>query len=253
MNTGDDVSNRTAAAREHYEQFLGEHYTWMCGDFDEAVNRATEYFSRHEIAIVPGKALDLGCGSGIQAIALSTLGMAVTAVDFNAQLLAELRNRDSDGRIKTVQADLVKLESCEIHGPFDVVICMGDTLPHLPGKQEVTDLIRYAAEHLLAAGGRFVVSFRDQGSELTGIDRALPVRLDENRLMLTFLEYTPTHLMVHDMLLDRTADGWQFRKSAYPKVRLTTNDITTTMRDNGLDMVHTSIDRGMTYIVSRKP
>jgi len=47
----------------------------------------------------------------------------------------------------------------------DLVLCMGDTLPHLPDRRSVTELIERVAARL-ATGGRFLVSFRDYSTDV---------------------------------------------------------------------------------------
>jgi hypothetical protein len=59
-------------------------------------------------------------------------------------------------------------------------------------------------------GGQLIVSFRDLTFELKGADRMIPVRMDEERLLATFLEYEPEHVVVHDFVFDRSEGKWDF-------------------------------------------
>ena len=67
-------------AKNHYDQHLGNFYSWMLGDFDEKQKEQENFFWRNGIKPVSRKvAFDLGAGNGLQAISLAKLGFAVTA------------------------------------------------------------------------------------------------------------------------------------------------------------------------------
>lgn len=216
-------------AAEHYERLLAEHYTWMLGDFEGGVAAQRALLERWGLgrpraeAARPGTALDLGAGSGLQSIALAELGYRVVAVDTSAALLAELERRRAALPIETVHGDLRELSALrrvrDGAGTFDVAVCMGDTLTHLPRREDVTRL--FADLHaLLTPGGIVVLTFRDLTPELVGLDRFIPVRATPDKVMTCFLEYEPERVMVHDVVYERAGEEWVLRKSAYPKLRL---------------------------------
>ncbi|MGI8626148.1 MAG: class I SAM-dependent methyltransferase [Geodermatophilaceae bacterium] len=75
--------------------------------------------------LVPGTALDIGCGEGADAVWLAERGWEVTAVDISPTALQRAQDRATDagadvsGRITWVQADLTK-ESASL-GTYDLV------------------------------------------------------------------------------------------------------------------------------------
>ncbi len=91
-------------------------------------------------------------------------------------------------------------------GPFEVAVCMGDTLGHLRSYGEIKTLCSGVLK-ALEGGGALVLEFREVTRELQGVDRAIPLRMDDERIMATFLEYEANRINVHDMVFVRGADG----------------------------------------------
>jgi SAM-dependent methyltransferase len=166
--------------------------------------------------------VDLGCGSGFQSIALSDLGYKVLAIDTSRKLLSRLSARIGSRDIATKHADLREFQSLVSPTSVDIVVCMGDTLTHLPGRSDVSRLFHSVA-HALKPGKTFLITYRDLASvELFGLDRFIPVRSDDRRVMTCFLEYESAEtVVVHDLIYLRDDDGnWKLHKSSYRKLRL---------------------------------
>ncbi len=74
----------------------------------------------------PGRAVDLGCGSGANAIFLAEAGFSVTGIDFSAVALAKARTEASRrglaNRARFVQADLTAPSIEGVDGPFDLLV-----------------------------------------------------------------------------------------------------------------------------------
>ncbi len=73
----------------------------------------------------PGKALDLGCGTGTNVITLAKHGWQVTGVDFvpRAIALARRKTRQAGVRADLRVGDVTRLEALD--GPFDLILDMG--------------------------------------------------------------------------------------------------------------------------------
>jgi SAM-dependent methyltransferase len=241
-----------ASAKEHYDNLLAEHYTWMCGGYDAKVRENIVLFER--TAMVPrlgGRALDLGCGSGFQSVALAKLGFKVFGVDQCEGLLEELRGRREELDIGVVQGDMLDDTLYSDKGPFELAVCMGDTLTHLPEVENVMTLLEKVYSNL-EHGGRLVLTFRDLTMELEGIERLIPVRTDEDRLMAAFLEYEETHVNVHDLIFVKDGSGWSLKKSVYKKLRLGSNQIRNFLENIGYDIDICEAQEGFSLIVAQK-
>lgn len=76
------------------------------GDAAMAGNPPNPYLAREAGDLVPGTALDAGCGAGAEALWLAARGWQVTAVDISSEALAHAAERDPGERVRWVEADL---------------------------------------------------------------------------------------------------------------------------------------------------
>ena len=197
-------------------------------------------------------AVDLGRGNGLQSIASAELGYAVLALDTSASLLAELRERAGALPIRCVQDDLCVFPAY-LDGPAQVIVCMGDTLTHLPTRASVDQLLTDVAEHL-APAGVLVLSFRDYvSSELAGTTRFIPVRSDDHRILTCFLEYGPDTVEVHDLVHERDAHAWRMAVSRYRNLRLSPHAIAMRLDAVGLTVRFFTTERGLATLVASRP
>ncbi|HVY67246.1 MAG TPA: class I SAM-dependent methyltransferase [Gammaproteobacteria bacterium] len=238
-----------ATAQRHYEQLLAPIYVWMAGGVEAAFAAGTQ-----DVApLVPGRglAIDLGAGFGMHAIPLARAGYGVLALDTSRELLDVLRANAAELPVRCVEGDLLDFRK-HAGAPLALIVCMGDTLTHLPSTDDVERLARDVAA-CLAPGGRFVATFRDYTRTATGDARFIPVRSDANRIHTCFLEEHPDHMQVHDIVHERDGAAWKMRVSSYPKLRLAPAAVAETLRYAGLETTMAPGARGMVRITAVKP
>ncbi len=68
--------------------------------------------------IPPGRAVELGCGTGTNALWLAAQGFDVTAVDISPLALARARAKAAGARVRFLEADVLRPPP-ELAGPFD--------------------------------------------------------------------------------------------------------------------------------------
>lgn len=240
-----------ASVTEHYDNLLASCYSWMCGgsDLKLKINRA--FFRDHNIRPAhSAAAVDLGAGSGFQAIPLAEAGFQVTAIDVSRKLLAQLAKTAGRLPIRTIQDDLLNFAE-HIPAEIETIVCMGDTLTHLKSPSEVKQLI-HNAYGALEKEGLMILSFRDMTTELTQLDRFIPLRADSKRIFMCFLEYEKSHVKVHDILYEKADDQWQMKKSFFRKLRISSQWAKECLLKAGFIIEKCDIDNGITTIIARK-
>jgi hypothetical protein len=243
----------TSTVADHYETHLGPIYTWMVGDVDAALSRGNVELDALRLpSKAGGTAVDLGAGFGMHSLPLARRGFGVVAIDTYDPLLKELLSRKGSLPIRTVNADLLAFRA-HVTGPTDVIVCMGDTLTHLPNHSSVESLFGDGAASL-NPGGLFAATFRDYVSApLQGDARFILVRGDEDRVLTCFLEYTDTTVTVHDLLHQRQGGSWRLRASSYPKLRLSPEWVVEQLSSLGLSVRREAAPGGMIRIIARMP
>jgi SAM-dependent methyltransferase len=239
--------------KEHYDGFLGSVYSWILGDFETAVERSASFFA--DLGLSPGNgatAVDLGSGSGCQSIPLARLGYDVLAVDFCQTLLSELSDHAASLPVTPVCDDIANFRA-HMSAPADLIVCMGDTLVHLPDEATVVSVVDDVCRSL-KPGGRFVYAIRDYfGAVPAGADRFLPIRSTADRIFTCFLDYEENSVHVHDVLHERQGDTWRMEISDYRKLRLATDTIDRRLEIGGLALSPHTRHEGMIVGIATRP
>jgi hypothetical protein len=167
-------------------------------------------------------------------------------------LLKDLEARAGALDIRTVNADLLDFRA-HVAAPVDVIMCMGDTLTHLPDHSCVESLFAAAAASL-KSGGFFVTTFRDYVSApLQGEARFILVRSDADRILTCFLEYEDAVVIVHDVVHQWEGGSWRLRVSSYPKLRLSPQWAVERLSSLGLTAISDPLPGGMIRVTARMP
>jgi SAM-dependent methyltransferase len=186
----------------------------------------------------------------MHAVPLARGGVRVLAIDSSTELLKELDRLASGLAVESIADDLLSFRS---HTPEQIaaVFCMGDTLTHLPEHTHVDFLLQEVHE-ALAAGGHFVLSFRDYSKPLEGDARFIAVHSDERRILTCFLEYEEDTVVVHDILHERAGDAWETRVSSYRKLRLAPERVIASLETIGFETRREPGLRGMIRVIGKK-
>jgi hypothetical protein len=100
-----------------------------------------------------GHAVEFAVGTGRIALPLTAQGTAVHGIDFSEPMLAELRKKDSTGRVRLTQGDMTETQVCS---DASVVYLVFNTIGNLRTQRQQVACFRNAAAHL-EPGGCFVI------------------------------------------------------------------------------------------------
>jgi len=147
----------TMTVKEHYDNHLGNFYSWMSGDLTNKQAEFQNFLIEQKLLPQSSKiAVDLGAGHGIQTVPLAKSGYFVKAIDFNSQLLNELTENTKGLNVEIINDDIRNFDRLPIQNP-ELIICFGDTVAHLDSEQEILELVRHISD-TLSDGGKFLLS-----------------------------------------------------------------------------------------------
>jgi 2-polyprenyl-3-methyl-5-hydroxy-6-metoxy-1,4-benzoquinol methylase len=152
-----------------------------------------------EVAEIPtGRALDLACGEGQNAIWLASLGWAVTGVDYSEVAIAKANARaERDGvAVEFTSADLVEYEPRR--AAYDLVLVL---YLHIPSSQR--GVVHAKASAAVAPGGTFLLLGHDRANLTDGVggpsDPDLLYTADEIAAELPGLEIEKATTVLRDV------------------------------------------------------
>ena len=144
---------------------LAAHYDQIFEDWEVSITRQAAVLTsilNHEFGdsrLI--RVLDCACGIGTQSLGLAMNGFDVTGCDISSGAIQRARSEASKRglSIPFSVADMVQLSAIP-KSSFDAVICIDNSLPHLPTDEDLLQAARQAYGKL-RTGGSFVGSIRD--------------------------------------------------------------------------------------------
>lgn len=118
------------------------------GRIDRERRLLTDCFGR-----APGRrVVDLACGTGLHALFFAELGGQVTALDVSAEMIARAEKGRPHASVNYRVSDMREVKG----GPWDLAVCLGNSLSLLGGMGEVEEVFRRVSD-CLAPGGIWLV------------------------------------------------------------------------------------------------
>jgi ubiquinone/menaquinone biosynthesis C-methylase UbiE len=106
-----------------FRRFLFHYWYFGQPPWDTGVSppELLDFIQNHK----PGRAIDIGCGTGTNVITLANAGWNVTGVDFAPRAIKLARQKASKAGVRAefLNKDATKLQG--IHGPFDLAFDLG--------------------------------------------------------------------------------------------------------------------------------
>jgi glycine/sarcosine N-methyltransferase len=164
------------------------------------------------------RVLDVACGTGWHTISLSQRGYEVVGADISTRMIEHAReNAAREGApVRFVQAGFGQLAG-QVDKGFDGLICMGNSLPHVPDAEALREtLVDFAA--VLRAGGVLITQQRNFDQVWSEHQRFMPLQTrDEGNkewLFFRFYDFGEETIIFNMVTLKREGREWEYQVQA---------------------------------------
>lgn len=242
---------------------IAEHYPMFFKDWETQLER--EGIGLRSIFRDKGimRVLDAACGAGTQAIPLAQLGYEVVAVDPSAGMLRKaLRTATKRGlrdQIQFVRSDFAHLGRA-VDGPFDALVCKGNSLPHLLTDAEIEGTLQ-TFYNLLRPGGVLVVGLRDFEALLEHRPRFLPGLAHVDHEGNEFISFDvwewqdgPPVIATQNLYITHgQPDNLQTIKRSVSFRPLSTDEVKVALMETDFEDIQEKLDRSEQVLIARRP
>jgi glycine/sarcosine N-methyltransferase len=232
----------SAASPAAFYDDLSDSYHRLYGDWSQAIReqaRALDRLlaSRHALATL--RILDCAVGIGTQALGLLQLGHEVWGTDLSSAAIrrarSESRRRRLDARLAV--ADMRKLPFSAYS--FDVVICLDNSVAHLPSLEHIERALREMVR-VTRPGGSVIVSIRDyEAARAQRLPGTLPqVNHTSGQETIAFQAWDWSadgcHYDLQHFVLTRVDESWRVTTRRATLYALTRAELVECARHSGL-------------------
>ena len=157
--------------------------------------------------------LDVACSTGFHVILCRRLGLDAVGLDASPRMIEKARaNSVTCGvTVDYILGDVANLSKRFSEG-FDIITCMGDTIPHFKSRKEV----QRAFEEMykcLSPGGLFVLHSRNYDQIVKNSERFMPPtgarNGSEETLFFRVLDFSPKSLNYNVVRFHRRDSRWE--------------------------------------------
>lgn len=226
-STGTD--NLFADFAEHYDRMI---------NWNSRFERETPFYQKIFTDAGAKRVLDIACGTGRHAILFSSWGLEVCASDASEDMIITAKNNAREAGVNLNFKALPMEESAkEFSAGFDVVTCMGNSLPHIRTYDSLRQVFD-SVSNLLKPKGIFAIQIRNYRRVQEKNEKYMPLNTyaDGVREFLYLRVTEPGQELVKFSIIvfrKDEAGKWSYEVKSEELKPWIYNDIETSLTDTG--------------------
>ncbi|NLE44393.1 MAG: class I SAM-dependent methyltransferase [Chloroflexi bacterium] len=195
---------------------LSEAYDYFV-DWDARLAYEMPFIEEYLREVNAVRVLDTACGTGMHALALARRGYHVVGTDFSVNMIDRARSNASKAGLEVQFAVAEFGRTWAVAGDgFDVVLCLGNSLPHVRTLDDLSETLTDFAS-CLRPGGRLLVQSRNFDAVLRGRERWMEPQSRQvgssEWLFVRFYDFRPDGLLGFNIVtLHRPQQDDQWRQ-----------------------------------------
>jgi len=196
-------------------------------------------------------ALDIGCGTGSFTIALSRSGAKTTGVDLSTSMIDSAKNNSLAYKqnIDFVNSGMTDLLS-NIDDKLDLIMCMGNTLPHLLTKKDLLTMLS-SCKKLLNPGGHLVLNLLNYDRIISSKERIIGITKSKNHEFIRFNDFQEPYINFNLLEIDWSQETPSHKitnTKLYPYTHLELESALTELGFSDLEIRMTSTSKSITIV-----
>lgn len=147
-------------------------------------------------------ALDIACGTGLHAILLQKTGVNTVGVDNSQPMLEKAHKNAMEAGVNVtwIHSDMRKLTK-SIDQTFDVIFCVGNSLPHLTTEKQLLNAFQ-EWHNLLNSNGNIIIQILNYTKILKDKERIVNITRQEQREYIRFYDFLYRRLRFNVIVLN---------------------------------------------------
>ena len=191
-------------------------YDQIADTYDEMTNLESRLESiRKFVTLIKNRynltsAVDVACGTGGHVTVMSQMGIRAVGADISAGMLDKARTfaNQVGGQVQWINCPMQEL-SQHIKEKFDIVLCLGNSLPHILTQDDLDRNLSGFAE-VLRPGGVLLIQLLNYHQVLKEKKRIVAVTKNNNNEYIRFYDFLP-ELIQFNLLRIK----WEGKKSTH--------------------------------------
>ena len=197
----------------------------LASDYDEMVSfeKAVENKKRllkNFITPEMKYAADLGCGSGVDSIALTSSGLKVTAFDPSIEML-EIAKKNSEKEKANVTFHNQSIESIseDFDNQFDLLVSLGNTFANIGKEQLIKSLQR--CKQILKPKGTLLIQVLNYEKVLSEKQRIVNITQGVDKYFIRFYDFFGTEVIFNILIFnkEKSSDHKLISTKLFPHTR----------------------------------
>jgi glycine/sarcosine N-methyltransferase len=172
-----------------YDQ-IADSYDEMT-NLDSRMDNIRSFIDRIKTRYELTSAVDVACGIGRHAVVMSQMGIRAVGADMSAAMLQKAQAFAKQAGVQTQWINCPMQElSQHIKEKFDIVLCLGNSLPHILSQDDLDKTISGFAQ-ILRPGGILLIQLLNYHRILKDKKRIVAVTRNNNNEYIRFYDFLP--------------------------------------------------------------
>ena len=212
---------------------LANNYDEMIS-FDNAVEKKKNLL-KNFVNLNTITAADIGCGSGVDSIALSTVGIKVTAFDPSTEMLkvAKVNAKKMNINVEFYNSAADQIPK-EHNNKFDLVISLGNTFTNIP-HEKFNDSIKRCYD-ILKPNGQLLIQVLNYTGILMDKKRIVSIKEGKDKYFIRFYDFISEQIIFNILTYSRN-NNYDFKLSSTRIYRQLSEDYISGLKTFGFNSI----------------